>query len=631
MGILSAIRGDSGPEPTAVEALLEQAVVQLAAMSANEEIFQERINELELSLSIEDREWSKIGSGMGDGFQFTREALDDLVHLSRLYAIKNPVIKRPVNLQAIYVWGQGVSIFAEGVLNDIVQAFLADPANRRSFSGHDAMMDMERRQRVEGNLFLRFFTTPSSGRVRVRRLPMEEMRAVVHNPEDRDEPWFYIRKFKKGETEHAIAYPDWRFARQRKMDKAGGTADEIVFTMPSTTISPEIPEDINIEWETPVMHRKTGGFGDMDFGVPETYAAIDWARAYREALQDYKKTIKSLATWAWKMKMGGGNAQLAAAAQALGTTFGVDGSTTETNPTPTAGSMMAYTGDMDFRSIDVSKAAVNPDGFRRLLLMAAGAMDMPEVYYGAAEGTFATAKAMDRPTELAFRDRQTFWADVFTEVLTYVIEAAAVAPGNKRVSSDGYDDFTSQMKLRAGTEQIDIKIEVDFPPILQQDVQQYLQALTTFTTQNGQALQLMNDGPTLYRIALTALGIDNVEEIVDIFYPKDGSAPTNREVKTYEAPKSPEEVELEKQEDAKKELEAIALQQRALAAAPTGNQPVNQGAAGADNDEKRSRGGPNAVARESVIEDPEFREELISTLTNLRREALAAIAGNQGE
>lgn len=635
MGLLSAILGESGePAPEVGNELVEKLILEVAAMSDNEELFLERIAELELA--IEDTEWTRIGAGMSDGFQFNREALDKIIYTSRLYALKNPVIKRPVDLQAYYVWAQGVSIHAEGDLDEIVQGFLKDPANRLSFTGHDAKMDMEKRVRVDGNLFLRLFTNPSTGRVKVRKIPVEEVRAVVHNPEDRDEPWFYVRKFMKGTVEKKVAYPDWRYARQRKIDAKSNERD-IIFQI-QVSRPADLPEDVVIEWDTPVMHRKVGGFGDMDFGIPETYAAIDWAKAYKSALEDYKKTIRSLATWAWKMKMGGGQAQLNAAAQMLGTTFGNttgDDQWSESNPTPPKGAAFAYTGDMDMRAIDVSKAAVDPDGFRRLLLMAASAMGMPEIYYGAAEGNFATAKSMDRPTELQFLDRQSMWAEIYTDVITFAIEAAAQAPKNDKVTSSGYDETNGLMKLRAGGKEVDIDLEVDFPPILQVDVQSWMQALVGLLTLNGQALQTLNDGPTIYRMALTALGVDNVEEIIEIFYPKDGSEPTNKEIKTYEPPLSPEDVEedLQKQLDdnkakAEKQAQASADAAARMAAGPRGAQPTNQGPAGGNNKAPQSRGGQAAVAREAdILEDPEFRKELVSALTELRREALAAVAG----
>jgi len=251
-------------------------------------------------------------------------------------------------------------------------------------------------------------------------------------------------------------------------------------------------------------------------------------------------------------------------------------------------------------------------------------MGMPEIYYGAAEGNFATAKSMDRPTELQFLDRQNMWADIITEVLSIAVEAAAVAPGNKAITSSGYDEYSGQMKLTSASDEVELEIDVDFPPILQKDVQAYLQALTTFTTQNGQAIQAMNDGPTLYRLALTALGVDNVEEIVEKFYPKDGSEPENQPIETYEPPLSPEDVQedLQKQmDDNKEKADQQAASLAAKAAGPLGNQPNNQGPAGADK-KPQGRGGPSAVARESDLEidEAQARVDTMSSLIAVRRE-----------
>jgi len=624
---MSAIRGDRPAETELLGEQVEALVLALAAASDNEELFSERIAELELA--VEDKDW--VRAGMEGKFEFDRSFIDEMIHTSRLYYIKNPVIRRPVELQTFYVWAQGVSIYAEGEPNEVVQAFVHDFANRRSLTGHDAMADNERRQRVDGNLFFRFFINPANGRTRIRRLPVEEIRDIVCNPDDVDEVWFYVRKFLRGTTEVKRAYPDWMFWRQRKVEKAGvdvGT-DEII--VPESGWGLE--EDVVIDWDTPVMHRKTGAFGDMKFGIPETYAAIDWARAYKSALEDYKKTIRSLATWAWKLKMSGGKNQLAAAQSLLGTTFGSDSEYSETNPAPTRGSVWAGIGENDLKAVDVSKAVIDPDGFRRLLLMSATSMGMPEVYYGAAEGTFATAKAMDRPTELQFLDRQGFWREVWTDILTIVCEAAATAAGNDRLGSDGYDEYTTEMLFTVKGKPTPLVIKVKYPPILQQNVQEYLQALTTFTTQNGQALQALNDGPTLYRIALTSLGVDNVEEIVRIFYPEEGESKA-RPIETYEPPLSPEDVQedLEKQLAANKDKAEQQAQSKAdaaarMAAGPLGSQPRNQGAAGGDK-EPAGRGGPNATAREAsdidTFFDPEYRRELIAALTQLRQEALAS-------
>lgn len=600
MGIRSIFGAGGGGNGNSVvtldEAKLRGLLLEIAAMSENEEVFKERIAELELA--IDDSEWTGLGSS--DGFQFDRTTIDKLVRLSRLYYLKNPAIKRPVDLQAAYVWGQGVSIYSNvPAVDEVIRNFLSDPSNMRSFSSKEAFMDQERRLRVDGNLFWRFFIDPSTGRVQVRKLPLEQVRAVVCNPDDADEPLFYIRSQRKSGKDVRIAYPDWRYWRYRRYEQWKNKGRYGVRSGFSMDILKDY-DDAVIEWETPVMHYKTGAFGDWDFGIPETYAAIDWARAYKELLEAYKKTINSLARWAWKMKAGGGQAQLDALAATIGTTFGTTGdSLTETNPTPTAGSIWAYTGDSEMKPIDVSKAYVNPDGFRRVLLMVSSAMGMPEVYYGAAEGTFATAKVMDRPTELSFISRQSMWAGIIRDILEIVVEAAALAPGREGISSGGYDDY-GRMRLMVDGRGIDYEIIVDFPPILQVDVQSFIQALTTFTTQNGQAIQALNDGPTLYRLALTALGVDDVERIVEVFYPKDGGESRAEPIQTFTAPPTPQDV---------------------ASTTPLGSQPQAQGAAGAGNEKRQGRGGPNALARkESQDDEAKARIEFMRALLDMRRE-----------
>jgi hypothetical protein len=499
------------------------------------------------------------------------------------------------------------------VIDKVVQSFMADPSNLRNFCGHDALMDAERRQRVEGNTFWRFFIDRSTGRVQIRRVPVEEMRAVIKNPNDSSEVWFYIRSFRKGDKTVQVACPDWGFARKRDMQNSKGGERLVTGEEEYKTSALKDYPDATIDWDHPVYHKKTGGFADMDMGIPETYAAIDWARAYKEALEDYKKVIKSLAKWAWKLKSGGGNAQLQAAAEALGTTFGTTDDYSETNPAPVAGSVAAMLARNDLEAIDVSKAAVNPDGFRRILLMAAMAMDMPETYFGAADATFATAKSMDRPTELAWRDRQTMWAGIFSDVLRIAVEGGATSAGFPELKAEGYND-NGTMKLIASGKPVAFVLDVKFPPILQVDIKDWMQALVGFVTMNGMSMQVLNDGPTLLRLALNSLGSEDIEEIVAKFYPEDGK-PTNKTVETFPAPPTPEEAA----------AKASSAVDAAVARAQSGNQPVTQGPAGQANDAPTSRGGPGAVARSPAreaaeVDEAQARIQFMDSLVALRKQ-----------
>jgi len=531
MGLLDRIWGT--PSTDASDTRVVEVLSEMTKVVGHNELLEERISELETF--IEDVGWERI-YGQTEGFQFTREALRDIIHLSRLYFLKNPIIRRPVDLQAYYCWGQGYEIKADksAVLNDVVRRFIDDPSNQRALFGSEACLDAERKLRVEGNLFLGFYTNLSSGRVQVRRFKVDEMVAVVYSDDDDTEPRFYLREWASAKGAQKRYYPDWNYVRALRAQR------EIGISLGQTdAVRQEMLGDVAIDWDVPVLHRKTGGFSDMDFGVPETYPALDWAKAYKEVLEDYKKTVKALAKWAMVLKKEGATqAQIAAIQSRLQSTLGTASS--ETNPAPVTGSTFVSNDTIDLKALDVSKAAVDPEKFNRIMLMACAAMGTPSNFYGdAASGNLASAKTLDRPTELMFRSRQNLWAEVFTDCCTIAIEAAALAPRSKRVASAGYDEDTGMMKIKADRKLVEIDIDMNFPPVLQQDVQSVVQSLVTGITLNGQPIQLLNDGPTILRILLKALGIDEVDEVVEIFYPKNGGKSTAKPIETYATPLAP--------------------------------------------------------------------------------------------
>jgi hypothetical protein len=110
-------------------------------------------------------------------------------------------------------------------------------------------------------------------------------------------------------------YPDWRYRPAQRPATLGG---------------------VPIEWDTPVYHVKVGGLKGMRFGVPETYAALDWARAYKSFLEDWATITRALQP----LRLEGDDARrrprVAAAKARLGTTLG--NGARETNPPPVTGS-----------------------------------------------------------------------------------------------------------------------------------------------------------------------------------------------------------------------------------------------------------------------------------------------------
>jgi hypothetical protein len=482
------------------------------------ELLTERLAELELGQ--EDAGWSLLGA---EGrHEFSRRFLKQVTGLSRVMFLKSPLINRAVTLQAFYVFGQGINITArDALVNDVVQAFLEDPKNKAELTSQQARTGKEQSLQVDGNLFFVLFTNRTTGRVRVRTIPADEIGDIITNPEDAREPWYYRREWTardlaRGVDEHRIVYyPDWRYTPSSK---------------------PTSLDDHEIAWDTPVYHVKVGGLDGMRFGVPETYAALDWARAYKAFLEDWATITRAHSRFAWKMTTPGGSRAVAAAKARLGSTIGTGAG--ETNPAPTTGStFIAGAPGVDMAPMRTAGASVSADDGRQLRLMVAAAVGLPETFFGDADvGNHATSKTLDRPTELKFLDRQTLWADVHQDILQYVVDRSALAPrgllkGTLSRPEPGDDadpvvvlDTVPSETDQGGTEirpagPRDRGIDIDFPPILEHGIQENVAAIVQAATLAGHP-PVAFDPKTTTRLLLQVLGIEDIDEKVDAMYPE---------------------------------------------------------------------------------------------------------------
>ena len=486
---------------------------------ASLQLFEERMAELELAL--EDINW--IRQGFENEKEFSREGLKKINQLARLYWIKNPLIKRAVITQAQYVFGQGVNINARHPLvNEVIQVFIDDEKNQSELTSHQARMIKETELQCFANLFFVFFVNKSNGRVRIRTINMDEIEEIICNPEDAKEPWYYKRVWMQKKVdlitgvhtdEQKITYyPDWRY-------KPKGGHPVMIGRHP-------------VERDTPVYHVKVNALSDMKFGVSEIYAAIDWARAYKEFLENWATIVKSYARFAWQLVAKGGSKGVAKAKDKLQSTLGIT-TGVEGNPSPVTASAFIGTEGTKLEPLKTAGATTKAEDGRRLLLMVSAATGIYEHYFGdPSTGNLATAKSMERPMELMFKDRQTFWADVMHDILQFVVDQSAKAPSGKipgRVTVDDYgenivvlgnDIENEEAELRG--EPIDRHIDVMFPDILEKDIVQKIDAIVKAATLDGKAPANTLELKHITRLLLLALGEDDVDEIIHRMFPNEG-------------------------------------------------------------------------------------------------------------
>lgn len=488
------------PPPPAVAALLEAEPSLLeggntaAQYEDTIELLQERFADLELQM--EDWGWARMVAE-GDR-EFSRDGLDRVIAYSRVMAIKNPLIKRALQARSLYVWGQGVTVAGrDDTISELIDEFMENKGNRRAVFGHQARKLCQHTLDVDGNLFFNLFPNRMTADVAVRTIIVDEIREIIANPDDRSEPWFYRRVWTElrlnpnsGLMDMAsyreAFYPDWQYQPTFRPPEMGGHP---------------------VLWDSPVYHVKVGGLQHSLFGIPETYASLDWARGFKGFLEDFASLAKSLSRLAWEMTSKRGSAK--ANAQRLGTTIDPGAGVNETNPSPVAGSTFVHGEGVEMKPINKSGALIDADQGKQLRLQVDAAFGLPDTIMSGDpdQGNLATAKTLDRPTELLMEDIQTLWVNVFQDLCNYVIDWHVKAPGG--VLTGVITKTGPQGERIELDDETDRTIEVVFPPILEDDVVELSGAITA-----ASATGLVPPKVTL-GLWLALLDVPDADEIID--------------------------------------------------------------------------------------------------------------------
>ncbi|MEU4574838.1 hypothetical protein [Nonomuraea sp. NPDC023979] len=299
--------------------------------------------------------------------------------------------------------------------------FLDDVGNRRTLTGDQAHEELERALYTDGNVFLALFTNPRTGRVQVRTLPWDEITDVVCNPEDRSEPWFYRREW-------------WEDRRT----ESGMQQIRKVAYYPALGYNPTVkPRRLtfphygdstlaDVVWDAPVYHAKVNSQLGWKFRIPDSYSAVDWARAYKDFLTDWATLIKALSRFAWRLTSKGSKQSQARAKLAAAP------STDRYSGEPQrAGATALLTPEMALEAVPKSGATIDSESGRPLAAMVAAALDVPVTMLLGDPGTTgarATAETLDTPTERSMELRRSVWNEAHKRILDYVIDQAAKAP-----------------------------------------------------------------------------------------------------------------------------------------------------------------------------------------------------------
>ena len=461
-----------------------------------DKVFKERLWELELAL--EDRGW--VRETTLAALEFSRYGVQQLIRICRVYGIKNPIIKRIAEICELYVFGRGIEIRSDDdTVNGVIQDFL--DANDAEM-GHNGLALKEKDIQTDGALYFGL-ETDSKGNVRVIMIDPLEIMDVATDPDDTAKPLYFKRQWNRNEFDTAsgrtvpVAKHCWYPSLELIKDKP--------------TQKPANIGDYPVNWDMPVLRDKIGAPAKWRWGVPPVYAAVDWARAYKDALEDYATVRRTLARFALMVETKGGPGAIAAYNALYSTTFAdSNGTQIERNPPPVVGS--AHTGGPGTK-IEAFKSAgaqANPEEIRRILLMACASAGMPETFFGdASTGSLATAVSLDRPTELKFAAIQRRWGHTIKRIIAYVLMVNKTTPGARLFEARKNNPAPQPAQIM-----------VKFPTVVEHAMQPMIQAIYEMASLGGRTgiPAGIVDRRTVADLMLAEIGVEDRGVLLDRIY-----------------------------------------------------------------------------------------------------------------
>ncbi|MCL8026325.1 hypothetical protein [Nocardioides bruguierae] len=489
--------------------------VEVAALREDLALVSEALVDLELEAA--DRGWQV--ASRAQELEFTRAGLDDVARNCSLMALASPLVKRGVLLRTGYVWGQGVTITARANadadqdVNAVVQAFLDDPANAAALFSADAQASLERQVATAGNQILALFPDPLTGSVQVRTVPFAEVRERVTNPQDRADTWFYLRSFAA-----TVVEPGYLPGSTRRRQETRRVLHPALGYWPR--VRPRTIDGIPVLWDQPILHVAVNRPEGADWGVPDVYAALPWARAYEGFLTDWAKLVKALSKFAWRLSGDrASKASRAAARMAQGLQTAV-GAGPVSDPTGTGGVGMVAAGGpgVDLEAIPKTGATVDSGSGRPLASMAAAGLGVSMVDLLAdpgVTGARAVAETMDKPVVLEMGMRRRVWAGVIQQVLAYVIDQAVKAPRGPLRGSIARDVITGRETVTLAGD-VDRTVTVDWPALDDLDPLKLVEAIVA-ADGTGKMWP-----PETARLLMQTLGVEDVDEVLALMTDNQG-------------------------------------------------------------------------------------------------------------
>jgi hypothetical protein len=418
-----------------------------------DQILLEATSSVEASLSLEDKGWLSLGDTSGDSISVDKRI--ESVKQSRLYRSWDPLANQAIRIWTDYTFGPGMSWEVEEESKQtktVLDDFWYSRDNQPIF-GSRGQRKCSQKLLTDGEIFFAIFLGKQST---IRTINPLEITEIITDPEDRETPRFYKREWTDQQSQaHVDYYRSYlNIKNESTKDMYGAnvqkTQDALIY---------------HLAWNT-IGQR----------GEPLLLPALDWIKQYRRFLAARVGMMLARTRFAWKTKIQGGTAAVAATKAVT------------QGKVPEAGADWVENQSADRQPIQTPQDARNAyDDARMLKLQVCAAVGIPEQYFGdIATGNLATAKTVELPMMKQFQSYQSVWGDTYQDIFELVLEYNKVPPDK------WYVDKT-------------------FPTIAPEDVMTAAQAIVSIVSVFPEFATISD----VQQQALITLGINDPSQVLD--------------------------------------------------------------------------------------------------------------------
>jgi len=334
------------------------------------------------------------------------------------------MVWRAVQMWTDFGFGQNVIVEpADEALAKVWEEFWKARRNR-SVIGQRKIHTLSNALLTDGEYFLIFYVSTLDGTCTIRRLSTDRILEIKTDHDDPDVKLFYVQNTATGQ----VWYPDWQ-----------ASAEQLDAYLAANPLPDGAKRADEIRENTHVVAMHVALDDDGGRGWPQLRRALDWARAYKDFLQNRASVAAAVAMYVDRLKVKGGQRAVDNVIDRLQSHFarsteaGID-----RNPTPPAGSTWVENEAIARERMPLTTGAgdAQVDGMTIAGQFASGA-GIPLHYLNRSDAmqNRAIAQESGRPWYEQIQRYQSFWVDVLSDIVE-VVGRMAVTYGNNKTITD---------------------------------------------------------------------------------------------------------------------------------------------------------------------------------------------------